>query len=179
MKFENTRAPQWILSVACGDGWCVAVGSEKSSTVEEALRLAKVPEEVCCEIRATATVRRFVDGLLNPGVYRAASVLYLAPVDAVLDAQGAQSWIFSLATAGGGIHTKVVGPATAVTVEKVLSLSGCSVDMHRQIRADPTVRRFVDGALEPYGRGELVMLNMAPGAGVMYGAYIGPVHVVL
>ena len=42
------------------------VGPAHSSTVEAALRLTGVPETVCAEIRADATVRLFVEGALDP-----------------------------------------------------------------------------------------------------------------
>lgn len=42
------------------------VGPARASTVEAALHLAGVPEETRAEIRADETVRKFVDGLLDP-----------------------------------------------------------------------------------------------------------------
>lgn len=45
--------------------WAV-VGPGRSSTVEAALHLAKVPEEIRAEIRANAVVRDFVEGRLDP-----------------------------------------------------------------------------------------------------------------
>jgi len=41
------------------------VGPMGSPTVEAALALAKIPESVCAEIRADATVRMFVEGALS------------------------------------------------------------------------------------------------------------------
>lgn len=41
------------------------VGSAGVATVEAALRLANLPEVVRVEIRADATVRKFVEGLLD------------------------------------------------------------------------------------------------------------------
>lgn len=45
--------------------WAV-VGPARSSTVDAALRLAKIPEAVRVEIRANAVVRDFVEGRLDP-----------------------------------------------------------------------------------------------------------------
>ena len=49
------------------DRWAV-VGLARASTVETALHLAKVPEELCVDIRTNEVVRDFVDGKLNPAV---------------------------------------------------------------------------------------------------------------
>ena len=46
------------------DRWAV-VGAACSSTVEAALHLAKVPEEIRTEIRSHAVVRDFVEGKLD------------------------------------------------------------------------------------------------------------------
>lgn len=42
------------------------VGPARASTVEAALHLAKVPEGVRSEIRSNETIRKFVDGQLDP-----------------------------------------------------------------------------------------------------------------
>jgi hypothetical protein len=67
----------WIVSVRyCSEDCPVGplglprrhavVGPARASTVEAALHLAAVPEEVRAEIRADQTVRNFVDGRLDP-----------------------------------------------------------------------------------------------------------------
>lgn len=73
MKAEN-----WIFSVRywdAGRGWdtgriemdrFAVVGPARSSTVEAALHLAKVPEAERAKIRAHAAVRDFVEGRLDP-----------------------------------------------------------------------------------------------------------------
>jgi hypothetical protein len=61
----------WIFSIRYAPGgardFCrrAVVGPARSSTVEAALRLAGVPETVCAEIRADATVCLFVEGTLS------------------------------------------------------------------------------------------------------------------
>jgi hypothetical protein len=71
MKMEH-----WIFSVCYYEEqpqgslppikrWAV-VGPARSSTVEVALHLAKVPEKARSEIRSDETVRKFVDGMLDP-----------------------------------------------------------------------------------------------------------------
>jgi hypothetical protein len=45
--------------------WAI-VGPARASTVESALRLADLPEAVRAEIRADQTVRKFVNGMLDP-----------------------------------------------------------------------------------------------------------------
>jgi hypothetical protein len=47
------------------DRWAV-VGPARASTVEAALHLAKVPEELRVDIRANEVVRAFIDGRLDP-----------------------------------------------------------------------------------------------------------------
>jgi hypothetical protein len=62
----------WIFSIRYAPegarDFCrrAVVGPAQSTTVEAALRLAGVPETVCAEIRADATVRLFVEGALDP-----------------------------------------------------------------------------------------------------------------
>ena len=71
MKVQN-----WIFSVRYWqpqpegplpsiDRWAV-VGPARASTVEAALHLAKVPEELRADIRANEIVRDFIDGRLDP-----------------------------------------------------------------------------------------------------------------
>lgn len=67
------KVQDWIVSVSCGglagsDGWCrrAVVGPACASTVEAALHLAKVPQEMRAEIRSAAQVRAFVEGALDP-----------------------------------------------------------------------------------------------------------------
>lgn len=48
--------------------WAV-VGPARSSTVEAALHLAKVPEHYRVEIRGHQTVRDFIDGKLDPKLH--------------------------------------------------------------------------------------------------------------
>lgn len=42
------------------------VGPARSSTVEAALHLARAPEDLRAKIRSDATVRKFVEGALDP-----------------------------------------------------------------------------------------------------------------
>ena len=66
------KAQSWIFTVRYWeegrsldiDRWAV-VGPGRASTVEAALHLASLPEEVRAQIRANSTVREFVDGLLD------------------------------------------------------------------------------------------------------------------
>jgi hypothetical protein len=61
------NAQNWIFSVRCGSNpYCSVVGPATIATVEEALRLTGAPDAVCSEIRTDSTVRRFVEGLLDP-----------------------------------------------------------------------------------------------------------------
>ncbi len=74
---NETRSQDWIFTVRYFeprgltprplpvDRWAV-VGPARSSTVEAALHLAKVPEDVRVEIRSHAVIRDFVDGRLDP-----------------------------------------------------------------------------------------------------------------
>lgn len=68
-----------------------------------------------------------------------------------------QNWIFSVryVTAGSRDFNRraVVGPANADTVEAALNLAGVPEDIRTEIRADATVRCFLEGSLEPEGRG--------------------------
>ena len=68
------KVQDWIFSVRYGrEGErvldrCAIVGPARTSTVEAALHLAGLPEDVRAAIRADETVRKFVDGLLDPEV---------------------------------------------------------------------------------------------------------------
>jgi hypothetical protein len=63
-----------------------------------------------------------------------------------------QRWIFSIRYAPEGVRDfcrrAVVGPAQAATVEAALHLAGIPEAERSEIRADATVRSFVDGALD-------------------------------
>ena len=70
----------------------------------------------------------------------------------------AQDWIFSFRDYGAGDkrlerRSAVVGPARASTVEAALHLAGVPEDVRAQVRGDETVRRFVDGLLDPDASG--------------------------
>jgi hypothetical protein len=66
------KVQDWIFSVRYAPAGvrdlcrCAVVGPARTSTVEAALHLANVPESVRVEIRADETIRKFVDGLLDP-----------------------------------------------------------------------------------------------------------------
>lgn len=97
------KAQDWIFSVRYWthrpefppvvDRWAV-VGPGRASTVEAALHLAKVPEEIRAEIRADTIVRDFVDGKLD----RDKTGYYLQNDDIVADRQS--SWLVCI----GPVH---------------------------------------------------------------------------
>lgn len=62
-------------------------------------------------------------------------------------------WIFSIRYAPEGVRDfyrhAVVGPAHVSTVEAALCLAGVPEAVRAEIRADATVRLFVEGALDP------------------------------
>ena len=67
------KAQDWIFSVRfwpddnkCDFRRSAVVGPGRASTVEAALHLANVPETVRVQIRANETVRKFVEGTLDP-----------------------------------------------------------------------------------------------------------------
>ena len=70
MSFQN-----WIVSVRYAEEGVrdfvrrAVVGPARASTVEAALHLACMPEDVRAEIRANSIVRDFVDGKLDHGGY--------------------------------------------------------------------------------------------------------------
>ena len=95
------RVHNWIFSVryapegARDFGRRAVVGPARASTVEAALHLAGVPEDVRSEIRSHSTVRDFVDGKLDadhigyyvPEPMRSSSrwLICIGPVHQVLD----------------------------------------------------------------------------------------------
>lgn len=62
-------------------------------------------------------------------------------------------WIFSIRYAPDGVRDfcrrAIVGPAHSSTVEAALHLAGVPEAVRAEIRADATVRMFVEGALDP------------------------------
>lgn len=92
-----------------------------------------------------------------------------------------QDWIFSVRYAPEGERDfrrrAVVGPARASTVEAALHLAGVPEAMRAEIRADQTVRDFVDGKLDPDRTGYYVPKPMLTSAEWL--VCIGPVHEVL
>ncbi len=68
-----------------------------------------------------------------------------------------QDWIFSVHFRGEDSYLTrrfaIVGPARASTVEAALHQAGISEDVRLEIRTDATVRAFVEGRLDPKGRG--------------------------
>lgn len=73
MKVQGRRQT-WIFSVRYrheGDRELrrhAVAGPASASTVEAALHLSDMPESVRSEVRADETVRKFIDGMLDPGV---------------------------------------------------------------------------------------------------------------
>jgi len=68
-----------------------------------------------------------------------------------------QDWLFSVRYAPEGTRDfcrrAVVGPGHASTVEAVLHLADVPEDVRAEIRADETVRKFVEGNLDPEASG--------------------------
>jgi hypothetical protein len=68
----DVKAQDWIFTVRYSPEGVrdrrrfAVVGPARASTVEAALHLAKVPEGIRSEIRSNETVRKFVDGQLDP-----------------------------------------------------------------------------------------------------------------
>jgi len=64
-----------------------------------------------------------------------------------------QDWIFSIRYRSEDVRflrrCAIVGPARAATVEAVLHLANVPEDVRAEIRADETVRKFVDNLLDP------------------------------
>ena len=92
-----------------------------------------------------------------------------------------QDWIFTVRYAPDGERDfrrrAVVGPACASTVEAALHLAEVPEAVRAEIRAEQTVRDFVEGKLdyEHYG---YYMPNPMPSSSSWL-VYIGPVHEVL
>lgn len=67
----------------------------------------------------------------------------------------AQNWIFSIRYRPEGERDlrryAVVGPARASTVEAALHLACVPENVRAEVRSDETVRKFVDGRLDPDG----------------------------
>lgn len=70
MSTQETKEQRWIFTVGCivGKRWIrsAVVGPARPSTVEAALHLSGMPEDVRLEIRADKLVRKFVEGGLSP-----------------------------------------------------------------------------------------------------------------
>ena len=69
-----------------------------------------------------------------------------------------QDWIFSVRLwpdpeTRDMRRIAIVGPARASTVEAALHLASVPEEMRTEIRADETVRKFVEGALDPESNG--------------------------
>ena len=92
-----------------------------------------------------------------------------------------QFWIFSVRYAPEGERDfrrhAVVGPPRDSTVEAALSLAGIPEAVRAEIRADETVRRFVDGLLDPELTGYYVPHPFPTASSWL--VCIGPVHEVL
>jgi hypothetical protein len=92
-----------------------------------------------------------------------------------------QDWIFSVRYAPEGVRDlprhAVVGPGRASTVEAALHLAGVPEPVRAEIRADPTVRSFVDGQLDPDRTGYYVPCPCP--ASTTWLVCIGPIHAVI
>ena len=92
-----------------------------------------------------------------------------------------QNWIISVRYAAEGVRDfrrrAVVGPACASTVEAALHLAEVPEAVRADIRAQQTVRDFVDGRLDPDGTGYYVPKPMP--AASEWLVCIGPVHAVI
>jgi hypothetical protein len=75
----------------------------------------------------------------------------------------------------------VVGPARASTVEAALHLAGVPEAVRAEIRADETVRGFIEGTLDPEANGYYVLqpFPMSRPWAQSWVVCIGPVHEVL
>jgi len=92
-----------------------------------------------------------------------------------------QDWIFSVRYAPEGEHAfrrcAIVGPARASTVEAVLHLAEIPEPVRAEIRADETVRMFVEGGLDPDRSGYVTQCPIGTASG--WYVCIGSVHEVL
>jgi hypothetical protein len=90
-------------------------------------------------------------------------------------------WIFSIRYAPEGVRDfcrrAVVGPAHFLTVEAALHLTGVPEAVCAEIRADATVRLFVEGALDPTESGYYAPRPFPTSRSWI--VCIGPVHEVL
>jgi hypothetical protein len=90
-------------------------------------------------------------------------------------------WIFSVRYAPEGVidgwRRAVVGLARESTVEAALALAKVPEEVRQEIRAEPTVRNFIEGKLDPEGNGHYVPCPMRPGASWI--VCIGPVQMVI
>lgn len=90
------------------------------------------------------------------------------------------NWIFSIRYHPEGVwescRRAVVGPAHSLTVEAALHLAGVPEADCAEIRADATVRLFVEGRLDPEESG-YYRCGLGPGdAGTSWVVCIGSVH---
>jgi hypothetical protein len=87
-------------------------------------------------------------------------------------------WIFSIRYTPEGVrdsyHRAVVGPAHSSTVEAALHLAGVPEGVSAEIRADATVRLFVERALDPAERGYYAPQPFSTSRSWI--VCIGPVH---
>jgi len=94
-----------------------------------------------------------------------------------------QNWIFSVRYAPEGEldcrRRAVVGPARASTVEAALSLAEVPEAVRKEIRADPTVRDFIEDRLDPEGNGHYVHPPIGKGLFASWLVCIGSVQTVL
>jgi len=92
-----------------------------------------------------------------------------------------QDWIFSVRYAPEGVRdfrrSAVVGPARVSTVEAALHLANMPESVRAEIRADETVRKFVDGMLDPDMSGYYASCPVATASS--WFICIGSVHEVL
>lgn len=92
-----------------------------------------------------------------------------------------QDWVFSIRYAPEGVRDlcrrAVVGPARSSTVEAALHLAGVPEDVRAEIRANETVRKFVEGALDPELTGYYVPSPFPTASSWL--VCIGPVHEVI
>ncbi len=92
-----------------------------------------------------------------------------------------QDWVVSVRYAPEGVRDfvrrAVVGPARASTVEAALHLAGVPESVRAEIRANPTVRDFIDNRLDHEQYGYYVPNPMPTSSSWLI--CLGPVHEVL
>ena len=87
-----------------------------------------------------------------------------------------QDWIFTVCYAPEGSDSfrryPVVGPARSSTVEAALHLASMPEPVRAQVRADETVRKFVEGRLDPQMHGYYAhnRIGSSPGWAVCIGS---------